>query len=95
MAVRIEWDPRKAASNLRKHGVSFDEAYTVFDDRLAVMFDDVEHSQDEPREILIGHSIRERLLVISFTERQPDVLRIISARLATRMERKDYEEKSH
>jgi len=92
MAVRIEWDPRKAASNLRKHGISFDEAYTVFDDELAFMFDDVQHSQDEPREILIGHSIRERLLVVCFTERQPDVLRIISARLATRAERNDYEE---
>ena len=92
MAVRVEWDPRKAASNLRKHGVSFEEASTVFNDALAVIFDDIEHSQDEPRELIIGHSIQQRLIMVSFTEREIDTLRIISAREVTRKEREDYEE---
>jgi hypothetical protein len=95
VAVQVEWDFRKAASNLRKHAVSFDEASTVFDDKLAIMFDDLEHSQDEPREIIIGHSIRGRLLIVSFTERQPDILRIISARSANRKEIKEYEENNY
>lgn len=95
MAVRIEWDSRKAASNLRKHELSFDEASTVFDDPLAAIFVDDEHSMDEAREIIIGHSIQNRLLVVSFTEPQPDILRIISARLATRKETKDYEENNN
>ena len=92
MAVRIEWDSRKAAGNLRKHGVSFDEASTVFDDPLAVIFDDEDHSVDEIRELIIGYSIRRQLLIVSFTEREPEIVRIISARLATRKEIKDYEE---
>jgi hypothetical protein len=92
MAVQVEWDLRKASSNLRKHAVSFEEASTVFDDSLAVIFDDDEHSQNEQREIIIGHSIRGRLLLVSFTERKIDILRIISARLATRKETKEYEE---
>lgn len=92
MAVQVEWDLRKASSNLRKHFVSFEEASTVFDDSLAVIFDDLAHSKNEPREIMIGHSIRGRLLVVGFIERQTDILRIISARLATRKETKEYEE---
>ena len=92
MAVRIEWDSQKAAGNLRKHEVSFDEASTVFDDPLAAIFPDEEHSIGEIREIIIGHSVRERLLLVSFTEREPEIVRIISARLATRKESKDYEE---
>lgn len=92
MAVRIEWDSRKAAGNLRKHGVSFDEASTVFDDPLAVIFDDEDHSVDEIRELIVGYSIRRQLLIVSFTEREPEIVRIISARLATRKEIKDYEE---
>ena len=55
MAVTFEWDSNKAASNLRKHGVAFEEACTVFGDPLAAIFDDEEHSMDEPREIVIGH----------------------------------------
>lgn len=94
MALSFEWDKDKAASNESKHGVTFDEASTVFADPLAVIFDDEEHSEDEIREIIIGHSILERLLLVSFTERGEDVVRIISARRATKRERKDYEEGS-
>ena len=92
MALRFEWDEDKAASNLRKHGLSFDEASTVFADPLAVLFDDEEHSDDEAREIAIGHTFRQRLVLVSFTERGEDLIRIISARKATKKERRDYEE---
>jgi uncharacterized protein len=85
------WDPNKASSNAAKHGVSFEEAQTVFDDPLAVIFDDEAHSQQELREILIGHSTQNRLLIISFAE-QANTIRIISARRATRNEQRDYEE---
>jgi uncharacterized protein len=89
--MEFEWDQSKAASNLKKHGVSFEEAKTVFDNPLAVIFDDEAHSIDEQREIIIGHSRQNRLLLIAFTERSGNV-RIISARLATRQEREDYEQ---
>jgi uncharacterized DUF497 family protein len=89
--MKFEWDQSKAASNLKKHGVSFEEAKTVFDNPLAVIFDDEAHSVDEQREIIIGHSRQNRLLLIAFTERSGNV-RIISARLATRNEREDYEQ---
>ena len=89
--MRFTWDLRKAASNFRKHGVSFDEALTVFRDPLAFVLDDEDHSRDEHREIIIGYSILNRLLLVFFTERVEDVLRLFSARLATGQERKDYE----
>lgn len=89
--MKFEWDQAKAASNLKKHGVSFEEAKTVFDNPLAVIFDDEAHSVGEQREIIIGHSRQNRLLLIAFTERSGNV-RIISARLATRNEREDYEQ---
>jgi uncharacterized DUF497 family protein len=89
--VEFEWDEEKAASNLIKHKVDFEEAKTVFDNPLAVIFDDERHSTNERREIIIGHSQKNRLLLVSFTERA-HVIRIISARLATRKERKAYEE---
>ncbi|HEY9599578.1 MAG TPA: BrnT family toxin [Cyanophyceae cyanobacterium] len=89
--MEFEWDQSKAASNLKKHGVSFEEAKTVFDNPLAVIFDDEAHSVDEQREIIIGHSRQNRLLLVAFTERFGKV-RIISARLATRQEREDYEQ---
>ena len=93
MAVTFEWDSNKAASNLRKHGVAFEEACTVFGDPLAAIFDDEEHSMDEPREFVIGHSTRQRLLVVSFTQCAGlDLVRIIGARKATKSERTDYEE---
>jgi uncharacterized DUF497 family protein len=90
MSVRFRWDPQKAASNAKKHRVTFAEATTVFQDPLAFIFDDEDHSVEEHREILIGHSKRSRLIVVSFTERD-DVIRIISARRADREEREDYE----
>lgn len=89
--MAFEWDESKATANLKKHDVSFEEAKTVFDNLLAVIFDDETHSVGEKREIIIGHSRNSRLLLISFTER-PNVIRIISARLATRRERQDYEQ---
>jgi uncharacterized protein len=89
--MEFEWDKSKATANLTKHDVSFEEAKTVFDNVLAVIFDDQAHSVGEKREIIIGHSRNNRLLLISFTERS-NVIRIISARLATRREREDYEQ---
>jgi uncharacterized DUF497 family protein len=89
--MEFEWDETKAAINSKKHGVSFEEAKTVFDNPLALIFDDEEHSVDEYREIIIGHSRNNRLLLVSYTER-PNAIRIISARLATRREREDYEQ---
>jgi len=92
MPYRFEWNGRKAALNIRKHGVSFDEASTVFDDPLAAIFDDEAHSTAELRELLIGHSITGRLLLVSFAERPGNLLRLISARVATKKERQDYED---
>jgi uncharacterized DUF497 family protein len=91
MLIQFVWDPVKAEHNSRKHGVSFDEASTVFKDPLAVIFDDEEHSDEEHREIIIGHSMAGRLLIVSFVERKPDHVRLISARATTSRERKDYE----
>ncbi|MEH2410314.1 BrnT family toxin [Nostoc sp.] len=88
--MEFEWDKSKAAANLKKHGVSFEEAKTVFSNSLAVIFDDEAHSIDEQREIIIGHSQQNLLLLISFTERS-NAIRIISTRLPTRKEREDYE----
>jgi uncharacterized protein len=89
--MKFEWDPSKAASNLEKHGVSFQEAKTVFDNPLSAIFDDEAHSMGEIREIIIGYSQYNQLLIISFTDRT-DSIRIISARCATPHERKDYEQ---
>jgi uncharacterized DUF497 family protein len=92
MNLRFEWDDNKAAANIQKHGVSFEEAQTVFYDPLACIFDDEAHSVDEIREIIIGYSTANRLLLVSFTERVPSLIRIIGARPATNRERKDHEE---
>ena len=78
MSPAFEWDETKAEANQKKHGVSFEEAATVFASPLAAIFDDQDHSQDEVREIIVGHSDRNRVLIVSFTERGPAV-RIISA----------------
>jgi uncharacterized DUF497 family protein len=91
MSLEFEWDPEKADENLKNHGVGFAEALTVFADPSAHIFDDPDHSNDETREIIFGHSRRRRLLLVSFTERTPKV-RIISARKATKRERQDYEQ---
>jgi len=93
--MRFEWDPAKAKSNSRKYGVSFDEAVTVFKDPLAFIFDDTTHSEQEKREIIIGTSALRRMILVCFVERLEDIVRIISARPATRQEIKDYEENAH
>jgi uncharacterized DUF497 family protein len=92
MSYRFEWDADKAKANQLKHGISFDEAATVFDDSLARIFDDAVHSLNERREIIIGHSMNERLLLVSFAERPKERIRIISSRVPTKKERKEYEE---
>ena len=91
VGVGFEWQVSKAETNFRKHGVGFEEALTVFADPLARIFDDPGHSADESREIIVGHSTRQRLLIVSFTERSRKV-RIISARRTTKRERHDYEQ---
>jgi len=93
MDFEFEWDEKKARSNLRKHGVSFSEAGTVFGDPLARMMHDPEHSKAEDRFVMLGESNLRRLLVVVFMDRD-DRVRIISAREATRRERRKYEEES-
>jgi uncharacterized protein len=89
--MKFNWDKNKAAANLAKHGVSFDEARTVFDDPLFVDFYDPDHSDDETRFILVGESREGRLLMVSYAERG-DTIRIISSRELTAAERSTYEE---
>ena len=92
MPLRFSWDPRKASSNARKHGVAFDEAATAFGDPLSLTVPDPDHSGAEVRFLLVGASNRRRILVVSHIERGDDHLHLISARLATRRERRQYEE---
>jgi len=87
----FEWDAEKASLNERRHGIRFDEAETAFEDPYARVGYDPDHSVAEHRLILIGHSFRNRLLFVSFTEREGRI-RIISARKATRKEREGYAE---
>jgi uncharacterized protein len=89
--VKFQWDPKKAALNLHKHGVAFEEALTVLADPLARIFDDEDHSAAEQREIVVGHSVKHRLLLVCFTAQEGST-RIFSARKATKQERKDYED---
>jgi len=91
--MRFEWDPDKAAANLQKHGVGFDEAREVFNDPNAIEEFDADHSIEENRFTVIGFS-RRRLLLVVFTERAGDAIRVISARNATRRERSEYEQTS-
>lgn len=91
MGYTFEWDPAKAEANVRKHGVTFDEASTVFGDPLNLLMSDLDHSSGEERYLLLGVSNRRRLLVVAFAER-PHRTRLISARQATRQERRQYEE---
>jgi len=91
MALRFSWDPRKAASNVRKHGVSFEEAVTAFADSPSLTITDPKHSGSENRFVLLGLSANSRLLVVAHVERGDDI-RLISARLASRRERIEYEE---
>ncbi|MCI0376837.1 MAG: BrnT family toxin [Gemmataceae bacterium] len=94
MSLEFEWDEDKAVANVKKHQVAFEEAATVFYDSLAAIFDDEAHSEEEQREIIIGHSAENRLLLVCFTE-CAGAIRIISARRATKKERRDYEENPH
>ena len=89
--MKFEWDESKAQRNLKKHSVSFEEAQTVFDDPFYVDFYDPDHSETEDRFLLVGTSSRNRVLIVSYTERG-DTNRIISARETTRQERYLYEE---
>lgn len=90
--LKFEWDPFKAELNIKRHhGITFNEAATVFDDPFAQVHYDPDHSEDEHREIIIGLSNQNRLLLVSFTEKQPGLIRIISARKPTRLERNKYE----
>jgi uncharacterized DUF497 family protein len=89
--VIYEWDPAKAKRNLREHGVSFEEAATVFLDPLAMTYPDPDHSEEEDREITLGYSANARLLFVAHVQRR-NRTRIISARAATRRERKQHEE---
>jgi len=86
------WDPRKAHSNLKKHGISFTEARTAFLDENALLINDPDHSQEEDRFILLGFSHKLRVLIICYSE-EGHVIRIISARKATRSERRQYQER--
>ena len=92
MAFRFEWDSRKAVANIRKRDVSFDEASSVFDDPLAVIFEDEAHSTSETRELIIGHSVADGLLVVCFAALPEEMIRLISACVATKKERQDYED---
>jgi hypothetical protein len=89
--VTFEWDARKAAANLKKHGVAFPDAATVFLDPLALTFPDPDHSLSERREITVGHTMKGELLFVAHCERGAR-MRIISARRATRSECEQYEE---
>lgn len=89
--LTFEWDQKKAEANLKSHGVNFEDAATVFRDPLAVVHGDPDHSNEEARCLLIGHSTERHLLLVAFTDRESKI-RIISARRATRRERRRYEE---
>jgi uncharacterized DUF497 family protein len=93
MSLQFTWDPKKAAANLRKHRVAFPEAATAFADPLSITIPDPDHSIGEERVVLIGQSDRRRLVVVAHVERG-ELIRLISARLATRRERKTYEEEA-
>jgi uncharacterized protein len=87
--VRVAWDVEKADENIRKHGVAFEEAATVFGDPLAIVIDDPTHPENAR---IIGESEAQRILLVVFVERESDGLRLVSARRATRRERRRYEE---
>jgi len=91
MALQFEWDSKKAQLNKRKHGITFEEASTIFGDPLSITIHDPAHSIGEDRFITIGTSANGRLIVVVHTERD-DIIRIISARNATRNEKRQYEQ---
>lgn len=89
--IEFEWDQRKADGNAKKHGISFEEATTVFRDVLELTIADPDHSQGEYRFLSLGRSVPGNLLVVAYTEREPNRIRIISARRASKKERECYE----
>jgi uncharacterized DUF497 family protein len=91
--VEFQWDAEKAESNLSKHGVSFEEASTVFGDPLARTIIDPDHSENETRFLTVGLSQSSRLIVVAHVDREDEETRIINARLATPRERRNYESK--
>jgi uncharacterized DUF497 family protein len=93
-SLRFEWDARKASANVRKHGVSFEEAKTVFLDEEALLIPDEEHSTEEDRFVIMGFSARPRMLVVCHCYRRSDeIIRLISARKANRAEQAQYKER--
>ena len=92
MPIRFEWDPAKDVANTEKHGVSFEEASTVFADPISVTIDDPDHSEAEFRFVTLGLSVHNRLLVVIHTDRG-DAVRLISARVASPKERRDHEQR--
>ena len=90
MGLKFEWDKRKAVLNIKKHGVSFENAATAFGDPLSVTIHDPKHSYDEDRFLLLGETQDKKLVVVAHTDRK-DTIRLINARPATRQEREDYE----
>ncbi|PYQ28926.1 MAG: hypothetical protein DMF56_14060 [Acidobacteria bacterium] len=94
MHYGFEWDEKKARLNEEKHGVTFDEATSCFGDVFAIESFDVDHSAAEDRFALIGMSEKKRIVVVAFTLRDGNTIRVISARQATRKERKEYEEQT-
>ena len=95
-SLRIEWDNRKNSANIKKHGISFEEARTVFVDERALLIHDPDHSDDEDRFILLGMSARLRILLVCHCYRaQNEIIRIISARRAGRKEQEEYSERKH
>ena len=93
--MAFKWHSEKAKSNFEKHGVSFEEAESVFDDPLQVHYPDYAHSIGEQRYICLGDSNQGRLITLAYTENTPNLFRIISARLATRREQRTYESQSN
>jgi uncharacterized DUF497 family protein len=90
MGLKFEWDRRKAVLNIKKHGVSFEDAATAFGDPLSVTIHDPKHSDDEDRFLLLGETQDKKLVVVAHTDRK-DTIRLINARPATRQEREDHE----
>jgi uncharacterized protein len=93
-SLKFDWDPKKAASNIKKHGVSFEEAATAFGDPESLTIADPDHSDQEDRWILLGFSSSANLLVVVHTERG-DIIRIISARRASKKEQRMYSQRDH
>jgi len=90
MGLKFEWERRKAVLNIKKHGMSFEDAATAFGDPLSVTIHDPKHSDDEDRFLLLGETQDKKLVVVAHTDRK-DTIRLINARPATRQEREDYE----